>query len=1069
MASSTIRIEMPVKVIDNMNAGLNQMTEKFNKLEQAVMKASNQVKNAGRSMAESFREAGGQVSRFDREIEKAQRNFMKMTRERYQIVLEAVDHASPVLVSIRTGLQGIIGKTWTVTVKAEDQTAGSISKILRSLKTPTLQLDKLFETGSGMQTSINSFTLLQTTLGKVKTASIEMGKSLDVSNVANGASGLGETVKNFALDVLSGTISDNMASIIGSASFTKAPFGENIYNFSGKGAMGGLAKLGLKLGSTATSGAGLALSGLGAVAGGVTAATGLVMGTADAVTAIKAFKEGDSKKGRAYRGAATAETLGTIAGGAVGALAGLKMGAVVGSLIPIPVLGTLIGAGAGALVGMVAGKYIKGKYEKEAEQERILQEEKERQDEIRAKQEKYQTAEMKNAVRDLANGVITAEQASRIFTEQVNKGLRNHFGDTELSLERISKIAQSLVFGDHVKEFQQFAMATAETEKSMERLAESGAVLDRIGSKVKMNIELTKEEKESVPAETKEFVDNALDTINNQDQEMNAAIDLIYGKGKNPLRDRFTEVNESRREEAGRLGTELVNETNTAVESGSWDPDRSSEKREAIENVVNLSGDRDRERLLDLLEISHGGSGMTYESFAKIQEGMQPYREQAEQEIYAAGEVLYDMLWADKERNGMSDDDFNKEKKNIQKDVQGKIHDSNVQWESDQLGVIANAYEQKLPGILGGVKGGSLPEQLRTVLHDAIGLGTNLSGMDLPTLATSEGMQEYLQRREIGSDNVEMQGQVAAMLAGVLGTLSGEYIDSVKKKYPEKEVSDGPFAGQELWSPEAYEAAHFSGTPTTGSCCCAAEGSSYGGSADGMGYTPAEQAAQYDYYAADTIVPGIADGIANTDMGSINDAINTLKENVQAAIDSAFSAGFETSTSVRINANYSLTGGSSVPGSITTNPALQYRPHANGDIVNGPQFSLIGEDGPEAIIPLGSKRRDRGLSLWQQAGELLGVGRYADGGILSGDSGGVKTYLPSGDSGSSLPDQGNGSGINVSVNMSPTFEINNDQASGENGVVSTLKSHIRDMTDEVADELAVRLQKIFGNMPTKEA
>lgn len=159
-----------------------------------------------------------------------------------------------------------------------------------------------------------------------------------------------------------------------------------------------------------------------------------------------------------------------------------------------------------------------------------------------------------------------------------------------------------------------------------------------------------------------------------------------------------------------------------------------------------------------------------------------------------------------------------------------------------------------------------------------------------------------------------------------------------------------------------------------------------------------------------------------------------------------------------------------MPGSITANPALQYRPHANGDIVNGPQFSLIGEDGPEAIIPLGSKRRDRGLSLWQQAGELLGVGRYADGGILSGDTGGgVKTYLPSGDSGSSLPDQGDGSGINVSVNMAPTFEINNDQASGENGVVSTLKSHIRDMTDEVADELAVRLQKIFGNMPTKEA
>ena len=45
---------------------------------------------------------------------------------------------------------------------------------------------------------------------------------------------------------------------------------------------------------------------------------------------------------------------------------------------------------------------------------------------------------------------------------------------------------------------------------------------------------------------------------------------------------------------------------------------------------------------------------------------------------------------------------------------------------------------------------------------------------------------------------------------------------------------------------------------------------------------------------------------------------------------------------------------------------------------------LCGEDGPEVIIPLGSKRRSRGLELWMQAGEILGVHKNANGGITRG-------------------------------------------------------------------------------------
>ena len=40
-------------------------------------------------------------------------------------------------------------------------------------------------------------------------------------------------------------------------------------------------------------------------------------------------------------------------------------------------------------------------------------------------------------------------------------------------------------------------------------------------------------------------------------------------------------------------------------------------------------------------------------------------------------------------------------------------------------------------------------------------------------------------------------------------------------------------------------------------------------------------------------------------------------------------------------------------------PGPKVKRHANGGVVNGTTLSYVGEDGPEAIIPLGSKRRPK--------------------------------------------------------------------------------------------------------------
>ena len=202
-----------------------------------------------------------------------------------------------------------------------------------------------------------------------------------------------------------------------------------------------------------------------------------------------------------------------------------------------------------------------------------------------------------------------------------------------------------------------------------------------------------------------------------------------------------------------------------------------------------------------------------------------------------------------------------------------------------------------------------------------------------------------------------------------------------------------------------------------------------------------------------------ADGHTDVTLDQTNNAAEVYSE-VAGEVQSTFSNPIPASCTVNVTLDWHITNpsagittsgsGSSVTASIAGN--------AEGSIVTGPLLSWLGEDGPEAIIPLGSKRRDRGMDLWLQAGRALGVKEYADGGMignvpLSGDS----ADSSSGSSGSS-GDKGQ-----IVVNMNPVFNINGD---GGNDTVNSIKEKLKELINEMSGELASRLLESYANMPT---
>lgn len=241
-----------------------------------------------------------------------------------------------------------------------------------------------------------------------------------------------------------------------------------------------------------------------------------------------------------------------------------------------------------------------------------------------------------------------------------------------------------------------------------------------------------------------------------------------------------------------------------------------------------------------------------------------------------------------------------------------------------------------------------------------------------------------------------------------------------------------------------------------------------------------------DYSGVTTAVgSGISNAITAT-MGTIQEAIDTLYSNVGSAINTAFSAGFSTTTTVTITANYKLanpsatisfsgggTGTATVSGSISS--------HANGGFAYGPELTWWGEDGPEVIIPLGSKRRQRGLELWAQAGQMLGVGQHADGGIV-GSGGATNKNIWENTESLAEPISENDSGtsevstvidseknsdtkeVNLRVTVNPQFVISST-SQRQDDILQIIKTHMKELADDLGGELADRLGEVFSNMP----
>lgn len=140
------------------------------------------------------------------------------------------------------------------------------------------------------------------------------------------------------------------------------------------------------------------------------------------------------------------------------------------------------------------------------------------------------------------------------------------------------------------------------------------------------------------------------------------------------------------------------------------------------------------------------------------------------------------------------------------------------------------------------------------------------------------------------------------------------------------------------------------------------------------------------------------------------------------------------------------------------------RRNAEGSIINNKALSWVGEEGPEAIIPLNSTRRQRGTELWKRAGRILGMDTEPKKSFT-----GRNMQLISGDN--STPGKSNageGGAKNIQVNVGGvTIQV---KAGGEGGsLLDMIETQKEEIANAISGIIAEALEDGFENIPLSVA
>ena len=772
-------------------------------------------------------------------------------------------------------------------------------------------------------------------------------------------------------------------------------------------------------GASLSSGA-LSAIGLGSVAGAVVGGAALFSGISDFTTAAKSKND---KEKQANIDSGIVKTGGVALGAGIGA----SIGSAFFGIGAAP--GALIGAGIGGLAGIFMGNHIKSDYAEEMKRA----EKETRAFELAGKAAKFSSYSLRHALQDTS---VSAEEFEKLFNKTVTEDMRNHFGTLRMTAAEVKTIAANIADIGDASGLDMFRNASANAAASYAEIQNTISGMDKLNWKIGTGLTLDESELDEYKAGLSDVYTNAKKYVENAHFQSTSAIKLLVGEDSE---FDFTYLDNTYKELQTHLdnwNNEYTAAINIALEDGVIDVDEQKiiqDIQDKITAITDKVANAEATASLDMLKIKYGGAALDQESFAALQTEL-AQQVQASMESYdKALKVGLTALELQK-----TDPNFDEGKYKVQfdalvADYNKKIADLQLSVEKFQIETIAEAYDKELANILPQIEG-TTAEKLQTALNNALANGMDFSKVDIPTAAKMLGLDGL---------SAEVQTEIVGLLASVAATLPKSAAESITSALSSNDMGNAVMQGMSSSLANTDTSAFVFGVSNL------------------INTSLASGIAAQDFSPCGTATGAAISGALNTlDMSPIENAVSNVKTNTGNAINRNFASGFDTTTTVRVRANYQLMNPSFSlnTGGASTEVTANITQSAEGRIVNRPLLSWVGEDGPEAIIPLGSKRRGRGLELWERAGKALGVREFADGGIV-----GSGTVFRPPEPAENRPVS---SGGNITVKVEGnTFQI--DIHGGEDNAVSVSVGKEDEITKRVVNAIQRGLEEEFRNIPVR--
>lgn len=809
----------------------------------------------------------------------------------------------------------------------------------------------------------------------------------------------------------------------------------------GSGLLGLLGNTGAALGAGATTSTGMVLAGGGAIAGGVAAGASLISGFKDLKVALS--ENTDAAKSRAYGASGADKVLGVGAGAAAGAA--------IGSVVPVigTAAGALIGAGIGGIAGWVMGKKEVEKYEEsvkaaqEAEQAFALSQE----------QAKYSSQELKDA---LADTNMTTDEFVALFQRVAAEDLAAHFGDISLSLAEIKDLARGIAIDDETYEkMSKFSEAADNAQASFENLSQAARNMEKLEWKAGLGLKLDESDISSYTSGIENLIQSAKDYVEDKQYEVTVAMNLLMDdKSSGRILSDVNAMYADLQSQIETIGNNLTAKVKVALKDGVIEIDEAAEienLQKQLTDITDKVSQAQTEAKMEALKIKYDGAALDASSFQQLQAELKTQMEEITSTYDETLEIGITNLKLTYPNGG---DQYESALKELTDSYEAKIEELNVNVESFQLDAIASAYDDSFDNILPALEG-TTSEKLHQALSNAMAAGIE------PTEWDSDTVSRFLGLEGLGE---EAKANIAELMGSVAATIPESIAEKMAEEGDFTMIADATTdaIGTALEEADYSVPVEAVVTGIAGEMSSEASMALMESAAQSLGASTNE-------YLTNEFTLNVGNEAGNEVPGNVSMSLDRSKENVHpgcdavtAEVDSYLtgqlnSLSLNVSPTVTITPNYVVNGSMpNLTGGLASTPK-----HAAGGMVSGRQLSWVGEEGPEMIIPLVSARRSRALELYEKAGEMLGVDKNADGGIVGVDEGSVPVSTPD----SSGRENGSSENrITVEMSVNPNINISADSGTNAETIKKLIEQAIKNMMGDISDEMAKKLARQFANM-----